>query len=173
MHHLLVIRGPPGVGKTSLSTDLFRKLPGKVWVLHKDWFQYHFMKELPNKGKIEVFELIEATTTFLLQKGCTVIIDGIYGGQNGHLKLHRLKRIARANHVQYLQVFLHASLEKCLQRNLRRKKCIPECDVRKWYSWFYNAHGKRGLVIDSNKLTRKQTLHTILKALPPKRSLNK
>ena len=171
MKRLIVIRGPPGAGKTSLSEDLFRKLPGKAWVLHKDWFQFHLMKELPNKGRGNAFELelVEAMAALLLRKGFTVIIDGVYGGPRGHLKLNRLKRIARTYRAKYLQVFLDVSLEKCIQRNLRRKKRIPESHLRKWYGWLYEAHGERGIVIESNKLTRKQTLRAIMAALRSKK----
>jgi len=163
--HLILIRGPSAAGKTSLAVDLHKRIKGKVVVLHKDFFHYGYHTEIPHKGKVDVKLLLENITNFYLKSGFSVIVDGVYGGPQYKANVTALRRIARKHKARFIPILIHVSLEKCLKRNIKRGRKIPEAHVRKWYGWLYKHNGKTGYVVDNDKLTRKQALSAILKIL--------
>src|SRR3989344_5047052 len=139
--YVVLLRGPPGVGKSSVAVYLSKVLPPPVFVIHKDDLHYHF----PHRGKVPANELITAMVPVLLRKGMSVIIDGVYGGKNSVSRINALNQTARKNKAQFAAIFLHADKKTCLQRNSARTKKVSFKEVRKWYDYVYVASVQKGI----------------------------
>ena len=159
--YVVLLRGPPGVGKSSVAVYLSKVLPPPVFVIHKDDLHYHF----PHRGKVPANELITAMVPVLLRKGMSVIIDGVYGGKNSVSRISTLVRIARTNKARFAVIFLHADNKTCLQRNNARTKKIPLKEMRKWYDYVYVAPIQKGIKVNTVGKSQKQTFNEVRRLL--------
>lgn len=159
--YVVLLRGPPGVGKSSIATKLVDVLPSPVVALHKDVVQFHF----PYRGKLLVDDLMRAMMRALLKKDVSVIIDGLYGGPDSAKRIAKLGRIARGMGAKFVVIFLQADKKTCLKRNHARKKRIPNADVHKWYDYLYNIPHQTGIAVNTFGKSQKQTLTEVRKLL--------
>jgi len=161
MTHLVLIRGPAGSGKSTLSDKVGKRIKGNVVVLHKDLF--HF--QIPQKGELPVRELLSLISKFLLSRNFSVVLDGLFGGASAQKTISQLKRIARRGNAKFTLVFLDTSKDVCLERNRKRKKAIPIKDVHKWYDYIYKTKAEKGTVINNNHLSEREALRRIMREM--------
>ena len=159
-NYVVLLRGPPGVGKSTAAEKLIEFLPSPVVVIHKDVVQFHF----PHKGEIPVDKLILVMMRALLRRKINVIIDGLYGGPDSAKRILRLKRTARGLRSKFAVIVLDADKNTCLKRNEKRKKRIPRSDMHKWYDYFKKAK-QNYLVVNTVGKSQKQTFKEVLKLL--------
>lgn len=161
MAHLVLIRGPAGSGKSTLSDKVGKRIKGNVVVLHKDLF--HF--QIPQRGKVPVREILSLISEFLLSRNFSVVLDGLFGGATARKSILELKRIARRANAKFTLVFLDTNKDVCLERNRKRKKAIPVKDVHKWYDYIYKTKAEKGIVINNNHLSEREALRKIMREM--------
>lgn len=167
MLKLIVIRGPPGSGKSTISLEVGKKLKGKTIVFNKDAFiiglkVFNTSEKINDKGF--TFPIINAN----LKNKFNVIIDGIYGGEKGAKKLEKLRILAAKHGAKFYVFTLNCSFKTSVKRVRARKghivgKSFPLKEIKKWYDYLYEVHYKKGIELDTEKLSLSQVVEEILK----------
>lgn len=158
MKQLILIRGPPGSGKTTLAKKIVKYIKGNYAILHKDFFNF----QIPHRGDYCINPMLNILAKNFLDQDFSVIIDGLYGGDGAGKHIDRLKKIARAKKAKFNLIFLDITKDICLKRNKKRKNKIPTKDVHKWYDYLYKSKTTKGEIINNNHLTEKQALKRII-----------
>jgi predicted ABC-type ATPase len=166
MVRLVVIRGPPGSGKSSVSIEVGKNLKEKVVVFNKDGLLLGF-NSFNTKDNIKDEGFIFPIINTNLKNKVNVIIDGIYGGKNGAKKLDNLKNIAKKNNAEFFVFTLNCSFKTSVQRVGSRKghivkKGFPLKEIKKWYDYLYETKYKGAVEIDTEKLNIYQVIKEIL-----------
>ena len=158
--YLILIRGPPAVGKTAIGAKLVKVLPEPAIVLHQETIQYR----LPSSGMINFKTLINAMVRNLLAQNASIIIDGDYSGEAAKEQIDILANIAKRNAAKFTHVFIDAPLDTCLARNKDRSKKAPDEEIRKQYDSAHTSM-ETAEVIDSTKHTVDQIVAHIANQL--------
>ncbi|RJQ15487.1 hypothetical protein C4573_04995 [Candidatus Woesearchaeota archaeon] len=160
MNHVIILRGPLGVGKSTIAKKLASVLKAKHIDVDKLLEKYQLDK--PQKGEpcipLKNFIVVQKKILPILEKRLkkTIIIDGCFyhKKQIEHLK----KNISKIN------VFtLKAPLKTCIARDSRRRKSYGK-DAAKAVHTLVSAFDY-GFVIETDKRTVQQTVKEILKEL--------
>lgn len=156
MKNLLIIRGPLGVGKTTISKNIAKRLNGIHIcidsVLERNNLDKIKGRCIPLKNFIKANDLIMRRVRAALEQGKTVVIDGNFYHKG---QLTHLLRMAKDKTGVHGQVFtLKAPLNVCVKRDRTRKRSYGEHAakaVHKLVSRF--DHGK---ILNMGRLTTKQ-----------------
>jgi cytidylate kinase len=154
--HIILIRGPLGVGKTTVAKLLAKRLKAKYLSLDKILEDNNLdcADGIPVKNFLKANEIIKS-----LIKNCKnpVVLDGCfyYQKQVDDLKL---------KFGLGLTIFtLVSSVEKCIERDSKRKKVYGEDSARFVHS--ITTKIKAGHEIDTENLTVEETVEKIFKKL--------
>ncbi|MBN2052459.1 AAA family ATPase [Candidatus Woesearchaeota archaeon] len=134
MSYLIIIRGPLGVGKSTVAKKLARSIKGKYVsvdeLLAKHGLDNVDRKEgcIPLKNFIRLNEIILPEIKSFLAKGTDVVVDGnfYHKAQIEHL----INSILPNKSCVFT---LTASLNDCIQRDKSRKKCYGAKATRAVY----------------------------------------
>src|SRR3989338_2143400 len=121
MSFYIIIRGPLGCGKTTVSKKLSDILRAKHFIIDKTLYQHNLGNEweegyISQKSFIKANELIAPQAKSLLEKGTPVIFDG-----NFYWKRQMNDLIKRLKFPHYIFT-LKSSLDICIERDNERKK---------------------------------------------------
>jgi len=159
--YLLLIRGPPGVGKSTIADLVCKKFPTDAVVVHKDMIQFQF----PQKGEAPVHDIVCAIARTVLKNKMSVIIDGVYGGASAVKSIANLMKVAKEEGARFRIVFLHAHKKVCIERNKVRGQKISRLHLLKWHGYAYASKAPKGEIIDTGGLSRVQTANRVLKVV--------
>lgn len=169
--YFIIIRGPAGVGKSTIANDLSKIL--KVKHLHYYSDNIHFDK-LMKKHRLDTIEgdgisaenFIKANNLVLnkaishLNKNKIVIFDGCF------YRKEQIEHLLKNLPYDYYIFSLNASVDVCLERNRTRKKDVSDKDIRKVHN-LVSKH-ECGIIVDTNNKTKEQIIKEILSHLPHK-----
>lgn len=166
---VIIIRGPTGSGKSTISKEVGRNLNKPVIVLNKDAFidgLLPFNIEKIDQDKIITIPMIESS----LKNNLNVIIDGLYAGKNGPEKIERIAKVSRKNKAKFYVFNLNCSLKTSFKRIDTRKghiinKPYLKKERIKWYNYFYECKYKKAIEIDTEKLSQEEIVKFILKEI--------
>jgi len=169
---VVIIRGPPGSGKSTISKEVGKMLKDPVIVLNKDAFingLVTFNTEKIDQDKIFTIPMLESA----LKEKINVIIDGIYGGDKGADKIIRVEKYAKKNNAKFYVFNLNCSLKTSFKRIDTRKGHIVPGEFKKeerikWYNYVYENKYKKLIQIDTENLSQEQTINFILKRIGEK-----
>jgi len=119
----IIIRGPLGVGKTTISKEIAKTLKAKIFHIDKILEEIKLDKVdenlgcIPSKNFLKADEFILPQIKELLDKGKAIIIDGCFYHKE---QLEDLKENLK-NYKGYIFT-LKASLETCTSRDSNRAK---------------------------------------------------
>jgi shikimate kinase len=162
MQYYIIIRGPLGVGKSTVAKEVAKRLHGEYIsidaVLAKQKLDYC----PPNAPCIPASHFLKATKSILPKLRRTlrnkiVVLDGNFYHK---AQLKQLETL----HVPHYTFTLKASLKKCIERDSKRKRGYgvgAACAVHNLVSRF-----DAGTVIPTGNLTIEGTVRTILARLP-------
>lgn len=160
MKIILIIRGPAGIGKTTISKLLTKKLEAKYYSYDKILQDNNIDKIvgncIPLKNFIEANKIIlKEINSLNTQK--FIILDGCFYHKD---QLDHLKN----NYEGEILVFdLKASLDTAIKRNVERGEKMPQNAVRDVYKLVSKT--STGIPIDTEGLTKEEIIELILNKL--------
>ncbi|MFO8053350.1 MAG: AAA family ATPase [Candidatus Omnitrophota bacterium] len=168
MKQLLILRGRPGAGKSSVAKNIQQKLePKKVAIFTPDYFYWQVFPGEDNKNLVN--KVLNFAIQKYLEENYLVILEGILPkNENGEL-FESLYQYCQNNDINFNSVFLEVSLEKALKRNRKRKKGteISDSDMKTWYS---NAQPKEIInekILKTDNKTAEKITNKLLQMLVP------
>jgi len=162
MNFYVIIRGPLGCGKSTISERLSKILNAKYFAVDKvleehdlenDWEAGYISQKSFKKAN----EIIAPQAQKILDSGKTVVFDG-----NFYWKSQVEDLISRLDFPHYVFT-LKASLEVCIERDKNRNKIHGEDAARAVFK--KSTEFEYGTVIDINKPLKK-CINEILSHLP-------
>jgi len=171
MSYFVIIRGPLGVGKSTIAKKLTKFLNAEYVDIDKILRKNNLDKVRPDAKCIPAENFIKADNLVLLglkdkiHKGKIVIFDACF--------YHRkhIEDIIRKLPYRHFIFTLKAPVEVCIERDRKRKGKYGTSAVKAVHSLV--SKFDYGIVIDTNNKTPDETLQEIKKHLPDKALSNK
>ena len=172
---VIIIRGPSGVGKSSVSRLLVDKIGQKIKrlaYLPVDVSIHPFMKNysnLPRKERGDIMqENIELIFDNFLKRKFTIIVEGgFHRKHNNETAMGRLMKIAKKHKMGVTVIELHAPLEILYKRVEKRKKENAYAwnnpkETEERYHRFMKSRHKEAIVIETENKSPEKIVHEIL-----------
>jgi predicted kinase len=160
---LIIIRGNSGSGKSAVAERLREEIDGKVAVIGLDTLRRTILKEPDQLENTDVIGLIEQTVVYSLEKGYTVIVEGILSKPK--YKEVLMKLVASADYESHIY-YIDVSLEETLKRH-RTKPIADEVTDEQLASWYQpkNYLDVPGEIIIDESSTLEETVNSIKSAV--------
>ncbi|MBI4095225.1 MAG: AAA family ATPase [DPANN group archaeon] len=161
MSYYIIIRGPLGIGKSTIAAALAKLLNAEHISMDKVLEENELDKEDNNFTSVD---FIKADNIVLpkvrkdLKKGKIVIFDGCF-----YFKEH-IKHLEKSIPAKCYAFNLKAPLETCIIRDSKRKKVYGEENAKAVYEMV--SRFNYGIPIQTGKKTVAQVVKEILKHLP-------
>lgn len=134
MNSVLILRGPSGVGKSTISHLIQEKLGVNWTVIDVDKFKHYMPYKEGRVNRAERTEIAHDVSHYfakqMYDKGYDVILEEMYRQAHND----SLVKFLKANNMGYLKVFLSAPIEDIIQRSRDRGKVVPEEETRRFYA---------------------------------------
>lgn len=160
---LIIIRGNSGSGKSIVAEKLRESLGGKTAVVGQDTLRRTILMETDSLQNTDIIGLLQQTVIYCLDKGYSVIVEGILSKPKYRNVLVELMEYAPCeSHVFYLDV----SIEETVRRHVT-KPIATEVSEEKLRSWYQpkNYLDVPGEVIIDETSTLEETVERIHKSL--------
>jgi shikimate kinase len=153
MKKLIIVRGPLGVGKTTVATTLAQRLGAEYLSIDQILDDNHLADGdgIPLEHFLQANVIAARTAT---QSEKTYIVDGCFYYQE---QIDDLQEKYSGNVVVFS---LTAPVEICIERDSQRKKVYGEDSARFVHMVTTNVHA--GYEIDNSQLTAEETVAKIL-----------
>lgn len=161
MSYAIIIRGPLGVGKSTISEILAKKLKAKHFEMDKIFDEYNLAKnrkegfDVTPKSSRKVNELLVPKIKQVMKSKNPVIIEG-----NFYLKSQLNDLIKKLNSKNYIFT-LKAPVEVCIDRDSKRKNTCGKDAARVVHN--KTSEFDEGIIIDTKNKTPAQTINEILR----------
>jgi shikimate kinase len=127
MSYCIIIRGPAGVGKSTIARDLAKKLDSYYVsfdsVMKKNMLDTIKEDGISSENFIKANNLVIPEAIKRLKTGQIVIFDGCF------YRKEQIKHLKEQIKFRFLVFNLTASLNECLKRNESRNKIMPTSEV--------------------------------------------
>ena len=128
---LVVLRGPAGVGKTTLAKSVQAAAAQRVATIDTDLFNWEIVPGEPDKAL--VYRNLVMLAESYLRSHYSVIISGLILSSEEAGAMQKLRRFAASRGVIFLDFYCSASREVVVQRNRTRDKQVPEATMLRWW----------------------------------------
>lgn len=122
----ILIRGPSGVGKSTIARKLAKKLPQKTAHINVDVFPHELIvdwEEIPITERLDImYENAYFATELFLKKDYNVVIDGGFSIGEDFTLLRKFLELAKRYNKKPEVVELIASLEELINRAKKRNR---------------------------------------------------
>lgn len=157
---VLILRGPSGVGKSTISR-LIKEALGVNWVvIDVDALKHYVPLKEGNTNRAERTTIAHDVSKFftkeLYTKGYNVVLEEMYRQKHNDELIEYLEK----NHMRYLKVFLAASLGTLLRRSKDREKNVPEEETIRLYKETQPLDGD--FIIDTDKFNSESAAQQIV-----------
>lgn len=152
---LIVLRGNSGSGKSTVAQALRESLDGETSWIEQDYFTRVVLGEKERAGAANI-ELLDAAARLCLDRGFTVILDGIFNASRYGAMLEGLFRDHGGVTVFYA---FDLAFDETLRRHTMREKETEfgEADMRDWF------HGWQPLpFVAEQRITASESLEMII-----------
>ena len=166
MNSVIVLRGPSGVGKSTISHLIQEKL-GKNWaVIDVDKFKHYMPMKDGQSNRAERSKIAHDVSQFfakqMYDKGYDVILEEMYKKTYNDAIVEFLE----TNNIQYLKVYLHAPIDLVVERAKAREKKVPDDEIRRHFSEIESYIDD--FVIDTTKYYSEEAANLIIDLLQSK-----
>ncbi len=163
MNKILILRGPSGVGKSTVSGIIQSKL-GDTWsVIDVDGFKHFMPMKAEQSNRAERTKIAHDVSMFfakeMYDKGYNVILEEMYKKHYNDRLVEYLKRY----NMHFLKVFITAPVETVIERARLRDKEVPDDEIRRHYSEVEAFDDD--LVIDSSIYSSEEIADFIIRKL--------
>jgi len=161
MSYFVIIRGPAGVGKTTIAEKLTKNL--KAYhisfdeIIKKHGLDNIKVSCIKESNFIKANELVVSKAAKKLEEGVEVIFDGCFYHKS------QIEHLIKELKYQNFVFTLKATLEECISRDKKRKNKIGEESVKAVYKLV--SKFDYGTVIDTNGKTEEETVKEIISFL--------
>ena len=157
---VIVLRGPAGIGKTTIAKHLKAKLGERWGLIDVDQIKYHFPIKLDKSNRIVRAEIAHDVARYYLKRivdaGYKVIIEEMFKPRFNDEIVEFLKK----DQIPYFKVYLTAPIDEVVARSLTREKKIIESEIRRHFSE-NQAFEDDDLVIDTSQYSAEQVAEMI------------
>lgn len=134
MNKVLILRGPAGVGKSTISSLIQKKLGVNWAVIDVDKLKHYMPMKENQINRAERSKIAHDVSKFfaheMYEKGYDIILEEMYKKPYNDSLVEFLK----SNNMEYLKVFLSAPVEVVIARSNAREKNPPEDELRRHYA---------------------------------------
>ena len=157
---LIIIRGNSGSGKSAVVEKLRETFDGKVAVIGQDTLRRTILMETDSLENTDIIGLLEQTVIYCLDKGYTVIVEGILSKPKYRDTLIKLMESAPCKSSVF---YIDVSIEETLRRH-KTKPIATEITEEKLQSWYQpkNYLGVPNEIIIDETSTLEETVKLIL-----------
>jgi len=167
--HLIIIRGPPGIGKSTIAKGLAKKLNGIVSVIDVDVLRWDF---IPKRTKSfndhnlvykNLFDLVKNS----LNENLNVIIEGVLAGKDnkGKSRIDQYNKFIKKN-IKVTKIFLKGYKSIQYKRLESRKKIMIAKttikDYNEWSNLSLKSITKDDIIIDATKKSEDEIINYII-----------
>ena len=160
---LIIIRGNSGSGKSTVAEKLREALGGKVAIVGLDTLRRTILREPDQLENTDIIGLIEQTVTYSLDKGYTVVIEGILSKPKYRSLLIKLMETTSCKStVFYIDVSIEETIERHKTKPIANE--VTDEQLRSWYQ-LKNYLDVPGEIIIDKTFTLEDTVRLILKSV--------
>lgn len=164
--YLIIVRGPPGTGKSTISRELAKKLPGTVTILDSDALRWEFIpkREKNFSDHNLLYKNLWCMTKNSLDEGLNVIIEGILTSKNKNNKfrINKYNYYKKNKDVKLTKIFLESSPEVQKDRIKNRNRKLKPNDVISWTKLSYESISEDEHKVSTDKKTVGKIVNEIL-----------
>lgn len=168
VQHLIIVRGPPGIGKSTISRELAKHISGNVSVVGIDILRWMFIPKRSenfndhNLAYINLRDICKNT----LNEGLSIIIEGILASKDkkGNLRIDEFEKFSEAG-VKVSRIFLQGNRE-IQESRLKKKNARNSPDeIQEWTELANSTVTNKDNIIDTNNKTKDIIVEEILKII--------
>jgi len=149
VQQLIIIRGPPGTGKSTIANEVAKELPGIVTVIDIDILRWGFIKKRSKSFNDHnlVYKNLFALTKNSLDEGLNVVLEGVLAGKDekGRLRIDGYDKFEKKG-IKITKIFLKSAKNTQQERLSNRNKQLvaktTKKDIQDWTkqtSLYFNA----------------------------------
>ena len=163
---IILIRGPPATGKTTLSKNLAKQIDGKVAVLSLDEFKWIMTAHVP-RHKID-FQIAFDNYLFSLENylkgGYTVICEDAWVQklEDKSTDINSVLELAKKYDAKISQILLKGSFDTVKHINTLRPMVIPEDELKEMYDKVYSINMVDEKIIEIEGKNPNEILNEVL-----------
>jgi len=164
MSYYVIIRGPLGIGKSTIAKEL-AKLLGADYISIDDVLAEHKLdkvsekeKCIPVKNFVEANELVIPKVEKEIEKGKIVVFDGNFYHKE------QIEHLIRKLNFEHYEFTLKAPLKTCIERDSQRQRVYGKDAATAVYKAV--SRFDYGTSINTEKKTAEQVVKEILSHLP-------
>ena len=162
MAYFIVVRGPAGVGKTTIAKKLAEILKADYLsfdeIMRKKRLDSIVSNGIPSENFVKSNELIIPKAMERLKSNSIVVFDGCF------YRNEQINNLKKTLHFEYYIFSLKASLKECLERNKTRKTPMTKKAVEEVYRLVSKLEA--GIEINTSGKNTIEVVDEILKCLP-------
>lgn len=163
MNKVLILRGPSGVGKSTISEIIQLKLGVNWCVIDVDKFKHYMPMKEGQSNRAERTKIAHDVSMFfakeMYDKGYDVILEEMYKKPYNDMVVEFLKQ----NDFKYLKVFLSAPVGSVVERARVREKEVPDNEIYRHFSEVEPYEDD--FVVDTTAYTSEETADIIIRQL--------
>lgn len=163
MNSVVILRGPSGVGKSTISHLIQEKLGVNWTVIDVDKFKHYMPMKEGQSNRAERSKIAHDVSKFfaktMYEKGYDIILEEMYKKDYND----SIVEFLQTNNMHYLKVFLSAPVELVIERARAREKEVPDDEIRRHFSEI-EAYSD-DLVIDTTQHSSSEVADMIISKL--------
>ena len=161
MKRLIILRGPSGAGKTTVTKIIRKKLKGKTAVLCSDPF-YHGIC-IREQNKDVVYGALYLLTGHYLKNGYNVILEGVLSSKkNKKLRIDKFKRLGKRYGARVTMFYLNVDVRTAVKRRKRKEYVMTPRYVKKIHSMSIVSKHKDDYEVDVKGKTPRKIANEIM-----------
>ena len=172
MQQLIIIRGPPGTGKSTIANLIAKRLSGVVAVIGVDVLRWDFIKKRPKNFNDHnlVYKNLWDLTKNSLNEGLNVVLEGVLAGRdkNKKLRIEDYNKFEKKG-IKITKIFLISKKNTQQERLKNRNKTFvtktTKKDIQEWTKLSRESTSKNDIIIDTTGKTKEETVKEILLVL--------